>query len=259
MGFEREDELMQPSNGDDQQNVGRVERVVSAAVGSALILGAMRKPSPARAAWAIGGGALVHRGVTGHCYVYEAVGKNTARVESSDRPSIERSITIGKPSDELYRAWRDPAHLAAIMGHFARVEQVSSGQHRWTVHMPGGREVQWTTSTIEDTANERIVWQSDPGAPVAHRGLVRFRPAGADRGTVVTLQLTFNSPQGVLAKVFDRWLSSLPKALEESVLRRSKSLCETGEIPTLEHNPSGRTRVIAARVLPSLRDQNVRT
>jgi uncharacterized membrane protein len=179
------------------------------------------------------------------------------RKPSSRHPVVQRSITIGKPADELYRAWRDPAHLSAIMGHFARVERDAGGSDRWTIRLPGGREVAWTTRTIEDTPNERIVWQSEQGAQVAHRAVVEFKPAGADRGTVVTLQLSFDSPTGALAVLVQKWLSALPKALEESVLRRCKSLCETGEIPTVEHNPTGRMRV-ATRVLHSLRHETAR-
>lgn len=60
-------------------NVGRIERVFSAIAGGALALYALRKHTAATAAVGAGlGGALLYRGVSGHCLVYDALGIDTA-------------------------------------------------------------------------------------------------------------------------------------------------------------------------------------
>src|ERR1700710_3066736 len=56
----------------DAHNVGVMERVISTVIGSAILLRGIQRPSPRAAAWAAGGGALWHPGVTGHCYIYQA-------------------------------------------------------------------------------------------------------------------------------------------------------------------------------------------
>ena len=231
-------------NKDNQHNnVGSTERVLSSLIGGALLLSALRSPTPGSAARLLGGTALLHRGATGHCYMYAALGRNTATT-SSERSAVQRSITIGKSADELYQAWRDPQHIAAIMGDFASVDDLGNGRFHWTVRLPRGRKLSWTTITSEQRPGELVAWRTEPGSPFTHEGSVRFRKAPGDIGPEVTLCMTFGSERGALDKgiraLTGTLLRAIPRTLEESILRRSKSLCETGEMPTLKHNASHR-------------------
>jgi uncharacterized membrane protein len=223
-------------------NVGEKERVLSSILGGAMLLSALRAPTPRKAAQFVGGAALLHRGLTGHCYMYAAMGRNTAE-SAARRQAVQRTLTIGKPADELYRAWRDPKHVEALMGHIARVEGAGNGRFRWTATLPTKRELSWTTSVTADRPGELLEWRTEPGAPFSHEGSVRFRKAPRDLGTEVTLTMTFGSEDSALRKLTETFLRTVPRTLEESILRRCKSLCETGEIPTLEHNPSAREPV----------------
>jgi uncharacterized membrane protein len=212
------------------------ERLVSTLLGGAFLLSALRRPSPRAAAYVLGGSALLHRGVTGHCYVYDALGRSTASGES---PRTQRSITIERPAEELYRAWRDPAHLAAIFGDLLEIEGLADGRLRWRARLPMGKTFEWTTSTVADRPGELIAWRSEPGSPFELEGSVRFRPAPRDWGTEVTLSLGFGAPGGPLAAL-TKLLPRVSMSLEEHVLRRCKSLCVAGEIPTLAKNASAR-------------------
>jgi len=60
-------------------NVGSSERLVSAAGGALLAGFGLGRGGLAGLLLAALGGALVYRGVTGHCSAYAAVGVNTAR------------------------------------------------------------------------------------------------------------------------------------------------------------------------------------
>ncbi len=229
-------------------NVGRSERVVSALLGGAALLQALRRPTPASAAFVLGGGALLHRSITGHCYVYRALGRDTTQQGASTRARTEFSLTIEKPAAELYRAWRDPQHVALAIGDFARIETLPDGRWRWHIGGPGKRGREWTTRVEQEVPNELIRWRTEPDAPFEHHGWVRFQPAPRDWGTVVTLSLGFGAPGGPLSMV-QRMLPKLPKTLEERVLRRSKQLCVAGEIATLDKNPSARKRSAPSRTL----------
>lgn len=46
----------------------------------------------------------------------------------------------------------------------------------------------------------------------------------------------------MIGKQVAKPLGIVPRLFTEKILRRFKCLAETGEIPTLEHNPSARTR-----------------
>jgi hypothetical protein len=91
--------------------------------------------------------------------------------------AVQRSLTIGRPAEELQRLWDRP---------------------------------ETRTDVLE-------------GAEAS----ASFSPAPGDWGTVATL--TVRGGNGMASRL------KLGRAL-----RRFKSLAETGEIPTLEHNPSAR-------------------
>jgi hypothetical protein len=58
-------------------------------------------------------------------------------------------------------------------------------------------------------------------------GTLAFRPAPADWGTIVTLEV--EGPHGKAGRV-----------LADKLLRQLKSFAETGEVPTTDRNPSAR-------------------
>ena len=60
-------------------NVGSAERIGSTMVGAALVFRALARPSLGRIALALGGAALLQRGLTGHCSLYDALGIGGAR------------------------------------------------------------------------------------------------------------------------------------------------------------------------------------
>lgn len=64
-------------------NVGETERLASVMGGSVLALLGLMRGGLTGSALAIGGGALVYRGITGHCEAYHAMGIDTT---DSTRP-----------------------------------------------------------------------------------------------------------------------------------------------------------------------------
>ena len=61
-----------------EMNVGTAERIGSTLAGAALVVRALMHPTIGRIALAVGGAALVQRGLTGHCSLYRALGIDTA-------------------------------------------------------------------------------------------------------------------------------------------------------------------------------------
>lgn len=230
-------------------NVGRGERAASAAIGGALLARGLRRRSLGGAASAVAGAALAYRGLSGHSRLYRLLDVNTA--DGGERlaagatartPAAERSVTVGKPADELGEFWRDPERLTRIVGEFAAVSAVDGDDHRWHVRGPFDRRLEWRTQIVEDRPGELVRWVSLDRAVVPHEVTVRFQPAPGDRGTEVTLRVEYDPPGGALGDAAMERLGVVPEALVGTALRRFKSLAETGEIPTLEGNPSARGR-----------------
>lgn len=153
---------------------------------------------------------------------------------------VERSMTIGRSADELRRAWLEPETLPQIMAGFAKVRATGDGRMHWKVNGPLGRAYEWDSETAADQSG-CIGWRSSPDAAIWNEGSVRFSSAPADRGTVATLRFRFDPPGGVLGDAAVELLGHQPLNLAaDGVLRRFKSLVETGEIPTTERQPAAR-------------------
>jgi len=168
-------------------------------------------------------------------------GAEAIRADRAGTASASRSVTVGAPAEELYELWRDPEAFSRTMGHVADVTTSDGERYGWTTTGPGGREFSWETVVVDAEPGERLTWATTAATlPVA--ATVDLRPAPGDRGTVVTLTVTADPPGGRIGEaLFDR-LELIPEMLVGRALARFKSLAESGEIPTLGTNPSGRGR-----------------
>jgi uncharacterized membrane protein len=215
---------------------------VPIALGTAAILaglGVRKKGAMAVALTTVAGvtAAGAMRGGTSN----RAAGRSGQGATLDREPEVERSITIGKTTDELRRSWLDPATVPRIMAGFATVRAAGDGRAHWTIHGPLGRSYEWESETLDDPPGDRVGWRSRPDASIPNEGSVRFRPAPPGRGTVATLRLRFTPPGGALGDAAVKLLGVTPLgAAADSVLRRFKSLVETGEIPTTERQPAAR-------------------
>src|SRR5437762_11193011 len=128
-------------------NVMDVERWASALGGAALTaygIKQLKDRSPAGAALAAAGGALIYRGATGHCPVYSAAGISTAdgRADTSAALSgrrgvnVEEVVAINASPDTLYAFWRQLELLPRFMDHLVSVSQLDARRSRWIAKAP---------------------------------------------------------------------------------------------------------------------------
>lgn len=226
---------------------GGWERIASTALGGALVLYGLGRRSIVGTVAALAGGVLLYRGVRGNdrpSTSGTSVGDAAERRESgaAGGVEVERSVTVERPADELYEIWRDPQQLSRIVGRAGEVTDANDDRQRWTVDAPLGRSVEWETRIVEERPGELLRWESLAGSRVSGEGSLRFREAPGDRGTEVTLSVRVDPPGGALGSSVIERLNVAPDAVVGEALRRFKSLAETGEIPSTEHNPSARGR-----------------
>ena len=239
----------QPDRKEKSINVSSVERWASAIGGGALaVYGLTRRSSGGLLLSALGAG-LLYRGTTGHCHAYEALGVNTASRESDSETTavardvhIEHAITINKPVSEIYSFWRDLKNLPRFMTHLESVTTLTSGITRWVAKGPADKRVEWDAEIYNEKENELISWRSLSGSEFVNAGTVRFEPAQGGRGTIVRLTMNYNVPGGRVTAALARLFGQAPEQLAAEDLRRLKQVLETGEIATIEGQPSGRAR-----------------
>jgi uncharacterized membrane protein len=224
------------TSGDKQAEAGDIERWASLIGGGALVLMGLRQASLRGVLTALAGGGLIYQGATKHStieQVQEAIGLN--------KPiKVEKTVTINKPAEELYRYWHNFENLPTFMKHLKSVKVYNEKRSHWIANTPLGNSVQWDADILEDRENEFISWASVEGAEIENSGFVRFTKAPGNRGTEVKVVLEYNPPGGTLAAISAKLFGEEPEQQIGDELRRFKMLMETGEIATTEGQPAGR-------------------
>ena len=241
------------NRGDMRVNIGRVERWLSMMAGGALAAyGLQRREVPGGAA-AIAGAALLYRGATGHCDLYQALGVNRARGRTNgntfrgdgtgriaDQGSdtraqlgghrgihVEESVTIDRPINELYRFWRNFENLPQFMKHLESVAMREEGISHWVAKGPARTRPEWDARIINEVENKVIGWQSLDGSTISTAGSVNFDED--IHGTRVTVHLQYNPPGGRAGAAVARIFGEEPSRTIREDLGRFKELMEAGK------------------------------
>lgn len=148
---------------------------------------------------------------------------------------VAKSVTINRPVADVFGYFRDFANLPQFMENVVSIDVRDPTISHWVVKAPSGRTVEWNARVTEETPNQLIAWQSEPGADVENAGRVEFRDAGA-RGTVVTATFVYDPPAGMIGKLIASMFQREPAIQARRDLRRFKQLMETGEIATPAKN-----------------------
>lgn len=228
-------------------NVGDLERWASLVGGGALALLGLSRGSLGGLGLAALGGALVYRGASGHCPMYGALGVSTAEprgpataIPAHHGVKVERSVTINRSQEDLFRFWRNFENLPRIMSHLESVHLTGGNRSHWVAKGPLGMRVEWDAELYTERPNELISWRSLPGSEVDTTGSVHFLPAPGGRGTEVKVVLKYDPPAGKAGAAVAGLLGHAPGGLIKDDLCRLHALMEAGEVPTTEGQPRGR-------------------
>ena len=232
-----------------ERNINDPERWISVVAGSAVAAYGLKLRSLPGLVLAAVGGALVWRGATGHCPVYETLGISSAPEEGEGNNvsvpygrgvRVEKSVTINASPERIYTFWRNFENLPRFMHNLDRVEVKDSARSHWWAKGPAGTTMDWEAEIINEIPNELIGWRSMEGSKVDNAGSVHFTAVAGGRGTEVKVVLRYDPPAGVLGARISRILGEDPAANVQEDLRRLKMLLETGEIATVDGQTSGR-------------------
>ncbi|GKS58069.1 cyclase [Nitrospira sp.] len=228
-------------------NVGDIERLASALVGGGLLVRSIpRLPSLAAGVGTMVGAALLQRGLTGHCAVYNAFDLNTVsrsdtamlgrrKIRTSRAIKIEESIDVAKPARELFRFWRDLRNWPEVMAHIRSVEPFGDRLSHWVLATaPGGPSLEWDAQIINEVEHSRIAWRTLKGAMIAHAGSVEFMPIAVDDRDItrVTVTLQYEPLGGPVGAALAKALGQDPNRTVAAGLARFKDIMESESTPT---------------------------
>ena len=219
-----------------QGEASETERWASLIGGGAMVLMGLKQGSLRGVLTALAGGGLIYQGATKQSTIQqaqEAIGINQPI-------KIEKTVTINKSAEELYRFWHNFENLPTFMKHLKSVKVYNEKRSHWIANAPLDNSVEWDAEILEDRENEFISWASVEGADVDNSGFVRFKKAPGDRGTEVKIVLEYNPPGGALGATVAKLFGEEPEQQVGDELHRFKMLMEAGEIATTEGQASGR-------------------
>jgi uncharacterized membrane protein len=227
------------------QNVHSLERWASIVGGIALAASGRHKGMVGCTARLVAGAGLVHRGLTGQCELYRAIGLRTAPADATLPYELgiraRASTTIGHPREKVFEFLRQLENLPRVMRHLISVETAENGRSHWIAQGPAGYQVQWDAEVINEIPNELVAWKSLPGSDVDQAGSLRFRDAPGGRGTEIRVELQYNPPAGILGAYVARLFGREPEQEIAADLQLLKQFLETGEIATTESQSRGGT------------------
>jgi uncharacterized membrane protein len=219
-------------------NVGEFERLGSIVGGGALVVAGLSRRSLPGLLIAGLGGLFILRGVAGHCRMYDTLGVSTAArpersgVRDQSGHRIDKSITIARPPEELYRFWRNLENLPEFMENIESIRILDDRRSHWVVKGPAGRYVEWDAEIVNEHPGQMISWQTLPGADVQSAGTVRFTPTDEGRGTILRVVLEFRAPGGWLGGGVARLFGRDPDRQLDVDLAKLKQIIETGNVST---------------------------
>ncbi|MDZ8082361.1 MAG: SRPBCC family protein [Nostoc sp. SerVER01] len=166
---------------------------------------------------------------------------------TNQRVKVEKTVTINKPAEELYRFWRNFENLPRFIKHLKEVKVYDDKKTHWIAEGLLDRNLEWDAVIVEDRENEVISWASVQSAEIQNSGVVQFKPAPGNRGTEVKVVREYNPPGGVIGNALAKPVVDIAKLFGEDPkhnltedLRHFKMLMEAGEIATTEGQPRGK-------------------
>ncbi|ABA25253.1 cyclase/dehydrase (plasmid) [Trichormus variabilis ATCC 29413] len=164
----------------------------------------------------------------------------------NQRVKVEKTLTINKPVEELYRFWRNFDNLPRFIKHLKQVRVHDEKRSHWISKGFLNESVEWDVVITEDRENELIAWTSVEGAAIETSGRVHFKPAPGNRGTEVKTVREFTPPAGEIGAALAKPVIDIAKLFGEDPelqikedLRGFRMLMEAGEIATTEGQPRG--------------------
>lgn len=199
------------------------ERYISVITGAKIAFSGLAQmfSSPVASIVKLGtGGYLLNRGLTGHCELYEKVGKKDIEPVSI---SISTSVNISKPRMEVYNFWRKLDNLPLFMTHLKSVEILDEGHSRWTLRLPVDiGALSWEAEITYDEPGEIIAWESVEGANLHTTGRVRFIDTPEPDTTLIHVLITYQPPVGLIGATLAHLVNPLFKKMVEDDIQNFK-------------------------------------
>jgi uncharacterized membrane protein len=205
-----------------QDNWAPAARLLTGAIGAAMLAGAFRARAGMCALLGVGGSALLARAAT-NLDVPSLLGLGSRGI------TVQKVINLDAPLERVFGFWTEYQNFPRFMQNVRDVQRLAENRSRWVVAGPAGVPVHWTAEVTHLEPNRLVAWRSSADSDVRHQGEARFEPNG--RGTRVHVRLCYVPPGGALGHAVAALFGADPKSEMDADLLRMKTMIETGHAP----------------------------
>ncbi len=214
---------------------GELENWLSLLGGGVLVAYGLARRSIVGTLLALLGGDLIYHGLArGDKHIHQVFGLDLPLEALAVEPAprhvgirIQRSVTINRSPEELYRFWRNPENLVRVFDHIRSIKAIDGANSHWVANTARGVAVEWDSEITEDIPGRLIAWQSVAGSIVANSGSVQFVKSITGRGSRVSVTLEYEPRPGAAGEAFLALLGESPSQTVRTQLSRLKQMLET--------------------------------
>jgi uncharacterized membrane protein len=144
---------------------------------------------------------------------------------------IQKTVYIEAPPEKALSMWTALQNLPRFLPGIQEVKDAGEGRSMWTLILED-KPVHWEAVIV--ASKNALTWKSQPGAPLANSGTVRFDPAAA--GSRLQVTLSCRPSRGLPSRIAARWFGPDPSRYLAESLAEMKRIIETevsgkGELP----------------------------
>jgi uncharacterized membrane protein len=206
-----------------KKNVSALERILMTVSGAYLLYDGLAGKEKNLTKTTVGG-AMLLRGVSGYCPVYDAVDqiKNT----KAQNVNIRVTSVIEKPVEEVYAFWRNLENLPKFMSHIESVKNLDEKTSEWTAKGPAGiGTVSWKAEIVKERKGKALSWRSLPDSSIENAGKVVFRHKG--KGTELVITISYHAPLGIAGEKAAQLLNPIFAKIVTDDIKNLKSYLES--------------------------------
>ena len=204
-------------------NVSTIERLLMITSGSYLLYKGLSQ-NKKNIGKITSGGAMLIRGITGFCPVYDVVDR--WKNDSASNINITTNTLINKPINEVFAFWRDFENLPHFMNHLESIKVISDTLSQWTAKGSGGQgKITWIAEIVKDEQDKILSWRSKPNSSIQSFGTVVFKPIG--NTTEIDISISYRAPFGSAGKEAAKFLNPHFEKIVREDIQNAKIYMET--------------------------------
>ncbi|WP_294957833.1 YgaP-like transmembrane domain [uncultured Flavobacterium sp.] len=205
-------------------NVSAIERILMVTSGAYLLYNALSKENKSLTQ-ASAGSAMLLRGISGYCPVYDAA--DHLINDKASNVNIRVNSVINKPVSEVYAFWRNLENLPKFMNHLDSIQCENSNISQWTAKGPAGiGKISWKAEIVKDEKDKLLSWNSLEGSTIKNAGKVTFKPKG--KATEIDVTISYHAPLGIAGESAAKLLNPYFEKLVKDDISNLKVYLESG-------------------------------